>query len=71
MGNNLSDIREFISAQPATTLIAIGYMANAGVNIAQNFASDHALAVKALRLPRGNLSTMDSPYLSLINLVKG
>ena len=45
-------------------------MANAGVNIVQNFTGDHDLAVKALRLPRGNISTMDSPYLSLISLVK-
>jgi hypothetical protein len=71
VGNNLGDIRDFVNAQPATTSIAIGYMSNAGVNIAQNFTSDHALAAKALRLPRGNLSTMDSPYLSLISLVKG
>jgi hypothetical protein len=71
VGNNLTDIREFIGAQPASTSIAIGYMSNAGVNVVQNFTSDHALAAKALRLPRGNLSTMDSPYLSLISLVKG
>jgi hypothetical protein len=71
VGNNLTDIREFISAQPATTSIAIGYMSNATVNIVQNFTPDHALAAKAVRLPRGNLSTMDSPYLSLISLVKG
>lgn len=71
VGNNLNDIREFISAQPTTTLIGIGYMSNAKVNIAQNFTADHALAAKALRLPRGSLSTMDSPYLSLISLVKG
>ncbi len=71
VGNNLSDIKEFISAQPATTLIGIGYMSNATVNIVQNFTADHALAVKAVRLPRGNTSTMDSPYLSLISLVKG
>jgi hypothetical protein len=71
VGNNLNDIRDFISAQPATTLIGIGYMSNAGANIVQNFTPDHALALKALRLPRGNLSTMDSPYLSLISLVKG
>jgi hypothetical protein len=71
VGNNLNDIREFISAQPATTVIAIGYMSNATVNIVQNFTPDHALAAKALRLPRGNTSTMDSPYLSLISLVKG
>jgi hypothetical protein len=71
VGNNLNEIREFIGAQPPTTLIAIGYMSNAGVNIVQNFTPDHALAAKSLRLPRGNTSTMDSPYLSLIGLVKG
>ena len=71
VGNNLNDIRDFINAQPASTVIAIGYMANAAVNVVQNFTADHELAVKALRLPRGSLSTMDSPYLSLISLVKG
>jgi hypothetical protein len=71
VGNNLNDIRDFINAQPASTVIAVGYMANAAVNVAQNFTVDHELAVKALRLPRGSLSTMDSPYLSLISLVKG
>jgi hypothetical protein len=71
VGNNLNDIRDFINAQPAATVIAVGYMSNAAVNVAQNFTADHELAVKALRLPRGSLSTMDSPYLSLISLVKG
>jgi len=71
IGNNLNDIKECVSAQPASTLVGIGYMSNAGVNIAQNFTADKDLAVKAVRLPRGNLSTMDSPYLSLISLVKG
>ena len=71
VGNNLNDLKEFIKAQPASTLIAVGYMSNAGVNMAQNFTADHDLAVKAVRLPRGNFSTMDSPYLSLISLVKG
>jgi hypothetical protein len=71
VGNNLNDIRDFINAQPASTVVAVGYMANATTQIAQNFTADHALAVKALRLPRGGLSTMDSPYLSLISLVKG
>ena len=71
VGNNLNDIRDFINAQPASTSIAVGYMANAAVNVVQNFTADHELAVKALRLPRGNFSTMDSPYLSLISLVKG
>jgi len=71
VGNNLNDLKDFISAQPASTLIGIGYMANATVQVAQDFTADHSLAVNAVRLPRGNLSTMDSPYLSLISLVKG
>jgi hypothetical protein len=71
IGNNLNDIRDFINAQPALTVIAVGYMSNAAVQVAQNFTADHDLAIKALRLPRGGLSTMDSPYLSLISLVKG
>jgi hypothetical protein len=71
IGTNLNDIRDFINAQPPKTVIAVGYMSNATVNIVQNFTADHDLTVKALRLPRGTLSTMDSPYLSLISLVKG
>ena len=71
VGNNLNDIRDFINAQPASTVVAVGYMSNAAVNVVQNFTADHALAAKALRLPRGSFSTMDSPYLSLISLVKG
>ena len=70
VGNSLTDIKEFISAQPPSTIIAVGYMANATVNVVQNFTPDHNVAVKAVRLPRGNISTMDSPYLSLISLVK-
>jgi hypothetical protein len=71
IGNNLNDLKEFISAQPASTTVAVGYMSNAGVNLAQNFTADKALGVNAIRLPRGNFSTMDSPYLSLISVVKG
>jgi len=71
IGNSLNDLRDFINAQPPTTVIGVGYMSNATIQIVQNFTADHALAAKALRLPRGNLSAMDSPYLSLISLIKG
>jgi hypothetical protein len=70
IGNNLTELREFINAQPATTVIGVAYMSNATIQITQNFTPDHDLASKAVRLPRGNLSTMDSPYLSLMSLVK-
>jgi hypothetical protein len=71
VGNNLTDIKDFINAQPPSTVIGVGYMANATVKIAQNFTADHDLAIKAVRLPLGSFSSMDSPYLSLISLVKG
>jgi hypothetical protein len=71
IGTNLNDIRDFINAQPASTVVGVAYMSNATIQITQNFTADHALAAKAVRLPRGALSSMDSPYLSLISLVKG
>jgi len=71
IGNSLNDLRDFINAQPATTVVGVAYMSNATIQIAQNFTADHAAAAKAVRLPRGNLSAMDSPYLSLISLIKG
>jgi hypothetical protein len=70
VNNNLNDIRSFVQSQPPSTVIGVGYMSNAGVNVVQNFTADHDLAAKAIRLPRGATSTMDSPYLSLISLVK-
>jgi hypothetical protein len=71
IGNDLNDLKDFIKSEPPTTLIAIGYMSNANVNIVQNFTQDHELAANAVRLPRGSMSTMDSPYLSLMSVIKG
>jgi hypothetical protein len=51
-------------------MIGIAYMSNATIQIAQNLTVDHALAAQALRLPRGSSSSMDSPYLSLVSLIK-
>lgn len=71
IGNSLNDIRDFINAQPTTTAVGVAYMSNATIQISQNFTTDHAVAAKAIRLPRSGLSAMDSPYLSLISLIKG
>lgn len=70
LGSQLGDLRHFISSQPPTTTIAIGYMRNATVDIVQNFTSDHAQAAKALRLPLGSLGASPSPYLSVVDLIK-
>jgi hypothetical protein len=71
LGIQLDDLRSFIQAQPATTVIALGYMRNASVNILQNFTTDHAQVAKTVRLPLGGVGASDSPYLSLIGLLKG
>lgn len=70
VGNNLTDLKEFVKAQPPTAAIGVAYMSNAGVNVVQQFSTDHEAVANAIRLPRGTRSTMDSPYLSLISLVK-
>jgi hypothetical protein len=70
VGNNLTDLKEFVKAQPPTAAIGIAYMSNAGINVVQQFTTDHEAAANSIRLPRGSRSTMDSPYLSLIALVK-
>jgi hypothetical protein len=71
IGNDLKDLEEFIKNLPDGAQVGVGYMSNAGISIAQNFTADRELAAKAIRLPRGTTSSMDSPYLSLISLVKG
>ena len=55
--NNLNDLRDFINAQPATTMVGVAYMSNATVQLTQNLTTDHALAAKAIRLPRGTVSS--------------
>jgi hypothetical protein len=69
LGTQLNDIRSFVTAQPATTAVAIGYMRNAIVTLVQDFTTDHDQAAKSIRLPLSTLSTQDSPYLSLISML--
>ena len=38
--------------------------------VAQDFTTDHALAAKALRIPRGQLGAGSSPYLAVIDWLK-
>ena len=69
LGSQLDEIRSFIKAQPSTTAVAVGYMSNASVTIAQDFTADHEKAAQAIRLPLARLSAQDSPYLSLVSLL--
>lgn len=70
LGSHLHELRTFVKDQPPATSVAIGYMRNATVQIAQNFTTDHAAAAKAIRLPPGTPGAYGSPYLSVIDLIK-
>lgn len=69
-GTQMEDIRAFIAEQAPTTRIAVGYMQNGTVFLAQNFTADHAAAAKSLRLPQGLGGAEASPYFSLSDFVK-
>jgi hypothetical protein len=64
-GSQMDDIRAFITEQPPSTLVAVGYMQNGTVNLAQDFTQDHVAAAKSLRLPQGFIGAEASPYFSL------
>jgi hypothetical protein len=70
IGTKLTDIREFINAQPATVFVGVGYMRNGTAIIAQNPTKDHTQAAKALRLTIGDGGASPSPYFALQDLLK-
>jgi hypothetical protein len=65
-----NDLRDFIMAQSPNTAVAVAYAADSSAVIAQDFTTDHVLAAKALRIPRGQLGIGSSPYLAVIDWLK-
>jgi len=70
IANQWDDLKSFLMAQPDTTQIAVAYARNGAAMVAQDFTSDHALAVKALRIPVDNSGAFTSPYLALQDWIK-
>ncbi|HEX4068338.1 MAG TPA: hypothetical protein VHZ09_20120 [Acidobacteriaceae bacterium] len=70
LGSHLGDVKDFISRQPSSTAIGIGYMRNAGVQVVQDLTLDHARAAQALRMPQGTPGAYGSPWLSVTSLMK-
>lgn len=68
--NQWNDVREFIMSLSPNTSVAIGYINDSTVMVAQDFTTDHALAGKALRIPRGAFGTGSSPYLAVLDWMK-
>jgi len=63
-------LKEFIMAQPPSTLIAVGYIRNNSTTVAQDFSSNHELAAKALRITIGVGALGSSPYLGAMDMLK-
>ena len=70
VASQFDDLRRFLTSQPSTTAVAIGYLQNGAVQVVQNFTKDHAAAGKALRIPIGAASGGNSPYLSINDAIK-
>jgi hypothetical protein len=70
LGSQLDDLRTFVTAQPPTTSVGVGYMRNGTVQITQNFTANHTEAANAIRLPLASSGAYGSPYLSVIDLIK-
>lgn len=69
-GSQWDYLREFITSQPASTYVLVGYISNNGTRVMQDFTPDKALAAKALRLPLGVGALGSSPYLGTIDMLK-
>lgn len=65
-----SDLKAFLTSQPASTYISVAFARNGEAMLAQDFTSDHELAAKALRIPLGGGGAFSSPYLALLDLMK-
>jgi len=70
VANQFDDLRKFMSAQPDTTAIAVGYSEYGSLRMAQDFTTDHAAAGKALRIPLGAFGGESSPYLAVTDAIK-
>jgi hypothetical protein len=68
--NQINEIRSFVTAQPETTSVGVGYMRNGTVQIAQNLTKDRNQAANSVRLTLGSVGAFGSPYLSVMDLMK-
>lgn len=69
-GGEWNSLKEFIAAQPASTVVGVGYIRNNTTMVAQDFTPDKAAAAKAIRLPMGLGALGSSPYLGIMDMLK-
>jgi len=70
-GNQISEIKKFLSTLPSGTKVLVGYMQNGGVRLATDgFTPDREAAANALRIPLSAPGISASPYFCLSEFVK-
>ncbi len=71
LGTQISYIQHFIQNLPPQAAVAIAYMDNGQAVLTEPLTTDHALALRALRLPAGGSPGISaSPYFCLSDLAK-
>lgn len=70
LGAHLNDLKNFVKAQPESTMVGVAYGRNGTIVVAQDLTNDHDRAARAIRLPMGSAGAYGSPYLSVTDLMK-
>jgi len=69
-GSQWDYLKQFISSQPQTTWIALGYIRDNTVQMVSGFTQNHDQVAKSIRLPIGGSALGSSPYLATIDFLK-
>jgi len=69
VGIQFNDIKAFIRQQPREVKVAVGYLRNGSVMVAQAPSTDREAAVKAVRLPIAMPGISASPYIAVADFL--
>lgn len=64
----LQELKRFVTSQPASSSIGVAYLHDGALEIAESPTTDHARAVRDLRVPSG--SKVANPYCALSDLIR-
>lgn len=70
LGNQVSEIQDFVKNLPARTRVAIAYMENGSAVFSGPLSSDPAQVMKGFHLPSGSPGQSGSPYFCLSQLAR-
>ncbi len=70
LGNQFSDIENFVNGLPPNVKAGIAYMMNGRAVFAGPLSADHAQVLRALHMPGGTIGISASPYFCLSDLAQ-